>query len=282
VSVRLLGRYDADAVTRMFEEGGVLDAVRAKGFQRPRLTLGLIDSPLTHVQLHADKAGGSHLLFDGCLTEATADTDAFGLRGAGRSGPASVIVIFWAREQDPTARFSSDRPRLPLQDHPGLGVLRKVFRIGARIALEMKKDGLAAYPKFPHDAIIFFRSRLFLFLHGEEQGRLEAMWRDLGTLGLRDFSLAVSAGAVFDASGSIVCGQPGLQVHPLSDVLLEHFNSDAYAAAVAAGYASSRYVHDPRALREAIALFDSSTARRPADGHAPSEDLPIGRRLRKA
>ena len=259
MTVRLFGRYDTEAVTRMFDEAGVLDAVRAKGFRHPRLSLGGIDSPLTHVQLHAEKAGGAHLLFDGCLTEATADTSAFGVYGSCPRTPASVIVIFWAREQDPTARFAPDRPRLPLQDYPGLGVLKRVFRIGARIGVEMEKDGLAAYPKFPHDAIIFFRSRLFLFLHGEEQGKLEAMWRDLSHLGLRDFSLAVSSGATYDETGRAVHWQPGLQVYPLSDVLRGHFNSEAYADAVMCGRAKARYVHDARALREAIAIFESST-----------------------
>jgi hypothetical protein len=171
-----------------------------------------------------------------------------------------VIVIFWAREQDPTARFVADRPRLPLQDHPGLGVLKRVFRIGARIAAEMEKDGLAAYPKFPHDAIIFFRSRLFMFLHGEEQGKLEAMWRDLGHLGLRDFSLAVSAGAAHDEAGRVVRWQPGLQVCPLSDVLREHFNSNAYADAVMNARTRAHYRHDELVLRKAISIFESSTA----------------------
>ena len=262
MTVRLFGRYDADAVTRMFDEAGVLDAIRSKGYGHPRLTLGGIESPLTHVQLQAEKAGALHLLFDGCLTEATADTSAFGVYGGG-TRPASVIVIFWAREQDPTARFAADRPRLPLQDYPGLGVLKRVFRVGARLAVEMEKDGLAAYPKFPHDAIIFFRSRLFLFLHGDEQGRLEAMWRDLGHLGLRDFSLAVSSGAAYDESGRHVHWQPGLQVHPLSDLLRAHFNSEAYADAVMRGRAKTRYIHDERLLRDAVAIFDRSTT---ADG----------------
>lgn len=260
MTARLFGRYDTEAVAGMFEEAGVLQAVRSRGFRHPTLTLGGIESPLTHVQLHAAKEGSVHLLFDGCLTEATADTSAFGVDAPRSHRPASVIVIFWAREQDPTAHFAADRPRLPLQDHPGLGVLKRVFRVGARIAIEMKKDGLAAYPKFPHDAIIFFRSRLFLFLHGEEQGKLEAMWRDLGHLGLRDFSLAISSGAARDDDGCEVRWQPGLQMHPLSDVLREHFHSEAYAAAVSRARAASRYTYDERVLREAIAMFEGSTA----------------------
>jgi len=254
----LLDRYDVAAGTKKFAAAGVLEAIEAKGFANPRLSIDSYGSPLTHVRLHADKHGDSHLLFDGCLTEAAAGPEYFAARGYRIARATRLLVVFWAREQNPTARFSMARPRLPLQNHPGLGLLRKVFRVAAELATEMEKDGLAAYPKFAHDAILFYRSRLFLFLDGAEQGRLEALWRDLGSLGLRNFSLALSAGCIRDAEGRAVCWQPGLQIHPLADVLRDHFHSDAYGGAVQAAYATCRYRCDERGLAEAIAVFERS------------------------
>jgi hypothetical protein len=256
VSVLLLDRYDTEAVVELFRDAGVLAAVEAKGFERPRVALGEVDSPLVHVCLHAWKQGAEHLLFDGCLTEARLAVDAAGESHTGLGG-VSLVVVFWVREQDPTAAFSAQRPRLPLQDHPGLGLLKRVFHIGVRIGCELGKDGIAAYPKLPHDAVLFFRSRLFLFLRGAEQGRFEALWRDLGRLGLRDLSLAVSAGAVRDENGGTVAWAPGLQVHPLSERLLAHFHSEAYAREVGSARATARYSCDSAVLEATIAMFEA-------------------------
>jgi hypothetical protein len=254
----LLGRYDVASLTRLFEDAGVLSAVVSKGFSNPLIKVVGTDSPLAHVQLHAAKQGRSYMLFDGCVTQAVVDGLRFDDCECRVPQPVSLLVIFWAREQDPTAQFRPDRPRLPLQDYPGLGVIRRVFRVGARMAVEMGKDGLGAYPKLPHDAIMFFRSRLFLFLHASEQGRLDAMWRDLGHLGLRDFSLAVTAGAVRDAKGRPVSWQPGLQVHPLSEMLCDHFHSAEYSAAVDVARTAACYTYDSATLTAAVATFERS------------------------
>ena len=117
-----------------------------------------------------------HLLLEAAFREGSADLIALGGQPA---DPVDLLVVQWVKEQDPTANFTADHPRLPLQDHPGLGVLRRVFRVALRIGRDLGKDGLASYPKYPHDAAIFYRSRLFLFADPAEQGRFIAMLRDL-------------------------------------------------------------------------------------------------------
>jgi hypothetical protein len=167
-----------------------------------------------------------------------------------------LAVVFWVREQDPTREFSSDRPRLPLQTHPGLGILRRVFRVAARMAAELGLDGLANFPKFAHDAAIFYRSRLFLFLDAHEQGRFEAMLRDLGPLGLRDMSLAFVGDAVRDETNETVAWRPGFQVYPLSAELSGYFHSEVYASSVAAAARGARYRVERARLESALRVFE--------------------------
>ena len=257
---KLLGRYDAAAVERMFADAGIFASLGRRGFSEGEVEVSGAGSPLTHAKLFGWKEGVRHCLFDACLTQATLAKDYFSQRGTSVDHDLRIAVVFWAREGDPTREFSADRPRLPLQDHPGLGILRRVFRVAVRMASDLGVDGLANFPKFPHDAAIFYRSRLFLFLDGEEQGRFEAILRDLGSLGLRDMSLAFVGDAVRDQAGHVVAWRPGFQVYPLSTVLSDYFHSDAYVGAVDAGIARARYHVDAAALETALRVYEQAAA----------------------
>jgi hypothetical protein len=129
------------------------------------------------------------------------------------------------------------------------------------MARELGKDGVACVPKFYHDAALFHRSRLFLFLDGIEQGRFEALTRDLTALPLSDASLAVAGGCVRDREGDALDWRPGLQVLPLSAVLAAYFHSSLYAAHVARGFAQS-FTWDGAAIASTRAALSLDEPRR--------------------
>lgn len=246
----LFERFDEEALMRRFDEAGVLAVLRAKGFEDFAVAVVQTDPAVPHIQLRGGKGGREHLLLDACLRRLI-------LRAAcllepeeeeEARRPLDLLLVHWVREEDPTSSFSSERPALPLQNHPGLGVLRRAFRVALAIAQDLGVDGIANRPKFFHDAAIFHHSRLFLFLDGREQGRFEAMVRDLEGLPLRDASLAVAGWCVREPAGAAVHWQPGLQVFPLTPRLTRHFHSAEYAAEVEAMRAASRFVIDQGAL----------------------------------
>lgn len=266
----LLGRYDAAAVMAMFEQGGVLAAIASRGFAGFEVEIDDSAGPLTHTRLLAAKQGRRVLLVDACLTEVR--VEAGDLRAPGYQGSEAIdlLVAYWLREQDPTVAFDPSHPRLPLQEHPGLGVLRNVFRIALRIARELGKHGIAALPKFFHDAAIFHRSRLFLFLDPREQGRFEALLRDLAHLALSDASLALAGGAVRDLDGHRAAWNGGLQVMPLRPPLTDYFHAEDYQAACREALDSSHFVLEEAALHEAREIFERSLAAgRPQYGFGP-------------
>ncbi len=239
---RLFGRYDAADLQRFFDEAGVFEALRAKGFEHGAVALAEAGLVLPHIRLSAEKDGRRHWLLDACLRRISVASTAPGGEGL------DLVLVHWVREEDPTAQFASLRPRLPLQQHPGLGALRRAFRVVVRIAADLAADGVACQPKYFHDAVIFHRSRLFLFLDGAEEGRFEALQRDVAALPLSDASIAVAAWCARDADEQVVRWQPGYQVFPLSPRLTAHFHDPAYAAAVAAALTGSRYRVDTTAL----------------------------------
>lgn len=237
----VLDLFDADAVHVRFREARVFEAIARRGFTDPRIEISTAGQVLPQIRLTAVKDDRRHLLVEACLWSMSVPERFFAERGFAVDSAVDLAVVYWVREEDPTRAFRADRPPLPLQRHPGLGALRETFRVIAGMAADAGKDGVGCMPKFFHDAVIFYRSRLFLFLDAAEQGRFEALLRDLSVRPLREVSLALLEGTVLDAGGNKAGWQPGYQVFPLSARLAAYFNSPGYEAEVRRSAATHRF-----------------------------------------
>ncbi len=249
MSEKILRRYDAPTLRALFARAGTLASLERKGFADIDVVIDWVGRALPHALLVGTKAGTRYVLLDAILGETTIEPAFFARFAITMARPIELAVVHWLREEDPTARFEAGRPALPLQHHPGLGILRSAFRVVVRMANELGKDGVASTPKFFHDAVIFFRSRLFLFLDPDEQGRFEALLRDLRPLGLGDASLALLGNCVRDHAGRVVSWTPNVQACPLSPELTGYFNAPAYAARVERALATHHFTIDDVALR---------------------------------
>lgn len=241
----VLGRYDAEAIRTRLADAGVLTVLEGRGFAPLEMAIETVAGTLPHTRLYGTKGGTRYLLLDAILVETTVAPASFAKRGYAMDRPMDLLVVYWLREEDPTAAFSAARPPLPLQRHPGLGILRRAFTAVVGMARDLGKDGVASVPKFFHDAAIFYRSRLFLFLDAREQGRFEALSRDLRDLPLGDASLALVGGCVRDAEGEVVCWQPGLFVLPLTPAFTAYFHAATYTDVAADTCACARFRCDP-------------------------------------
>jgi hypothetical protein len=245
---RFLERWDEHDLLALFEAAGVAATLRGKGFGGFDVTIAEAGLALPHLRYHAIKDGRRHCLLDACARRIAVAADRLPDSGVVLERPLDLLLVHWVREEDPTQAFSASRPPLPLQEHPGLGVLRRAFRVAVLMARDLGADGVVNRPKFFHDALLFQRSRLFLFLSGVEQGRFEALRRDLASLSLRDATLAVAGWCVRDEAGAVVRWDPGYLVFPLSDRLTAHFHAAGYAAAVAESQRRARFTVDLDAL----------------------------------
>ncbi|HSD10137.1 MAG TPA: hypothetical protein VLF14_04085 [Candidatus Binatia bacterium] len=255
---KLLGRYGAVELRERLCEAGVLAALEAKGFSGFEVAIDTRTHALPSAFVFARSGGERHLLLEASVGEMSIGADFFAERGFPVHRPLTFVLVYWVREEDPTRRSSPARPLLPLQRHPGLGVLRRAFRVVTSMAADLGKDGVASIPKFFHDAALFFHSRLFLFLDGAEQGRFEALLRDLAALPLGDASLAVAAGCVRSRGGEAALWSPGPQAFPLSEALAAYFHSPTYAAAVARGLEESVFACEVDGLARAREMLSAS------------------------
>ena len=135
--------------------------------------------------------------------------------------------------QNPYESFSKDRPRLPGQVYPGLGMASKSVELLMITAWRLNLAGLLNTPQHYHNAVLY--SRIFYYIEPQYQAMLKAMQRDLKRFPLYKIAWAVEWGAVRHAdSGETLQWPAAKQIVPLNDQLKELFSSKVYRSFVRA------------------------------------------------
>ena len=107
---------------------------------------------------------------------------------------APLLYVHWLALRNPRARFSDERPRLPGQDVPGLGLAKEMAELLMRMAMRLGLEGIGFRPASYH--LAFQGREVLRFVDPARQGRFEALVRDLAGLPLLDATRAVMEGRV--------------------------------------------------------------------------------------
>jgi hypothetical protein len=231
-----LGRFDAEALRRELAEAGVFEGLAARGYSGVSLAT-TVDDGEHAVRLLAESGGAP--LVDLRLAEVSLVAADDLMRRLGLD-ILSFLFIRWVALQDPRREFTVERPRLPGQRYPGLGVGRRLYERLRAWATAWGKDGLLNVPEYLHNAV--FYSESFRFLSAVRQGRFEALWRDLLSLGVAAASTAVAEGRVAEQrSARPIRWEPAEMVAALTDRLRGYLESDGYREAAAAAARAVRF-----------------------------------------
>ncbi|HKI06346.1 MAG TPA: histone deacetylase [Thermoanaerobaculia bacterium] len=219
---RLLGFYSRQGLELTLERVGLLDRIRNLGFERPTLEIDL-DNP----------AGDTARLYGGpgrrdLLIELRVRIDRGTLTGM------TLLRIEWLLLQNPRAQFTTARPRLPGQEHPGLGMLKDVVALLILACDRLQLDGLIVVPSRYHVAVHARKS--LRFLDPRKEGLYHALQRPLEKLSLAEASAALAGGRVVDTrTGEPLAWHPTPMVFPVSDRFREMLDGEEYQKGVAEG-----------------------------------------------
>ncbi|MCA1827885.1 MAG: histone deacetylase [Myxococcales bacterium] len=166
--------YTAEGIEHALHRYGVLGEIRRLGYGPFR------------VEIHDESVGQSARLVNAPTGEVLIEVV------VERHG--DMLYVHWLALRHPRARFSAERPRLPGQDVPGLGLAREMSLLLMRMAVRLGLQGLALRPAAYHFAYAG-RDRLH-FLDPARQGRFEALVEALRGLPLVDATRAVMEGRV--------------------------------------------------------------------------------------
>lgn len=228
-SHRFLGFYSLQGLELTLERAGLLDRVRALGFERPTLEMDLSNPTGDTVRLFGDETRRDLLI------ELRVRIDRGELPGF------ALLRIEWLLLQNPRAEFTAERPRLPGQALPGLGVSQDVIALLILACDRLQLDGLLFVPAHYHTAS---QGRKNLrFLNPEDEGVFRALQESFHGLRLWEATAAIEAKRVEDAvTGQPFAWRPMPMVLPVTGRLRERVEGEDYERKVAEAAARSRFV----------------------------------------
>jgi acetoin utilization deacetylase AcuC-like enzyme len=214
---RLLDHFSLHGIELILESGGILDQLRRLGFRNPVVRFDL-----------TNPAGETFRVFSGTdqkelLIEVRLLVDKRGVSGF------ELLRLEWLLLQNPRQGFV-ERPAMPGQNHPGLGLLRDVMAMIVVLCERATLDGILFVPSHYHLASMF--KRYLRFASPIDEAWFRAAHRAVDGLSLVDATKAVAAGRLRDRStGEAVQWRPMPMVIPLSEALGDELRSVDYEIA---------------------------------------------------
>jgi hypothetical protein len=237
---RFLGYFSRHGVELLLERAGVLPQLRARGFRTLRVDLGSREAPGHTLRVFSEDAPKE------LLVELRADRNRSAVPGM------EVISVEWLLLQNPREPFSPRRPRLPGQQHPGLGLLRDFMGWLVVVCEAHQLDGVFFVAAHYHVAMQ--SRRLVRPLQPEDEARLVAMAQALEGVPLPEATSLVEAGRLVDAAtGQPAEWTPVPTVLPVSERLQALVSGPEYEEAVAAAAPRFAYRVLPRTAAAAVA-----------------------------
>jgi len=168
-----------------------------------------------------------------------------------------MLVIHWLVLSSPEGAFTVDRPRLPGQEKPGLGLLNQTISLLKAFSRELSVDGVLDVPDHYHTAL--FYSRAFRYLDPEAEGRFQAIARDLSGVPLALASDAIREGCLVDRNTGAPMPWPvAEQVMAVRGPLRRFLRSPSYREARNRALADHRVIVNWDLYREKISGRASS------------------------
>lgn len=233
MQTRFLGSFSPVRVELMLERTGLLQQIRAKGFPCPTVTLEL-DHPLGHTLRIFGDPQKSELLLELRLARSSRFLPGF-----------EVLSVEWLLLQNPRAQFTPERPRLPGQQHPGLGLLADVFAWLVVLCEELALDGLAFRPSHYHLAALARRHATFLY--PEHAALFAAVSELLAAFSLAEASHLVHEGqVVHQQTGQPVVWEAFPMVVPVSQRLREQVEGESYQRQAQVAFATLHLALQPQ------------------------------------
>jgi len=243
-----LGFYSKAGIIRAFEKFGICKVLRKKGFADLQLSINTRDQYRQMLRMYHKKKEPDHLLGEIVVEKAKLTPKSQHFLPP-EFYPLGMLMIDWLVLQNPTAAFSEQRPRLPGQEYPGLGIGLQVLELLYLMSKHQQTQGLLIVPHYYHTALIF--SREFRFINPDYQALLNRMEEDLGMYSLPERAWAVECGAVYKKfDNTQFVWEPEEQILACDRKLRSYLHSDEYVAQVREAESKYAFYLDTERLKQ--------------------------------
>jgi hypothetical protein len=252
---RLFGRFDTAEVRERLDASGLLPGLAGLGYPAPTLSLSCADPSDQRICLFDGETTRDRLLLETRL-QLSLFHPRHPIGPFTEESSFRMLVIHWLVLSDPDRGFTVERPRLPGQERPGLGLLDQTLSLLKTFSRELAVDGVLDVPDHFHTAL--FYSRAFRYLDPVAEGRFRAIARDLAGVPLVLASDAIRRGCLVDGkTGEPMAWPAAEQVMAVRGPLRAFLRSREYREARERALAAIRVVVNWDLYRAKIAAGDS-------------------------
>lgn len=241
-----LNIYDEGIIRKRFEQIGLISYLNDKGYTKTKISADKEGSFTSRLRVYDATFAPESILIDTRFSETvfTPRAEFCAVLNETREACSfNLIVIEWLETINPRAEFSAQRPQLPGQRKPGLGVLAYLKKFLPLLGADAARDGFLKIADHVHNAIIY--ADIFMFVNPARQGYLNALRRDLEKFTLSETAWGFLTETIYDAkTGAPEIYIPSEQILPLNDRLMQLFTSRNYAQGVQAAYESKSFNFD--------------------------------------
>jgi hypothetical protein len=236
-----LGYYSHAGIRYALENYGFFETLQKMGYKNLELVIDTKDPYRQRIATYYEQKDPEHMLGEVVVKRKhITPYPPFPTLIHGRN--FEVIAVEWVCMQNPLANFSPDKPRLPGQKYPGLGMGETVMEILIIMARRLRTAGLVNIPEHYHNAQMY--GAQFRFLDPSLEARRLAITRDLlSTCTLSQLSWAIDLGCVLENEKPFQWKGED-QLIPLDRDLKEYFRSKDYLRQVSDIASTFNYVLD--------------------------------------
>ena len=224
---RFLRTFTADGLFSIMKKVGLVEHLSKLGIDDVFTTIDVDDTGINYMKIYWKEEKPEMMLFDLRLSENRFLPDKRFFENEDSIIPYDMVVIEWLSAQNPMVTFSSDKPQLPGQSRPGLGILRYCFDMMYIVAREIIKDGFLDIPDHFHGAVMY--SKKFKFFDPAHEGVLRALMRDLRQYSLYDITWGILTGTIIEQyTNAPQPYDPSEQIFYVSERMRHYFHSGKY------------------------------------------------------
>lgn len=247
-SVLWLGRCTASEIEHTLETAGLIEALHEKGLSGIIFKIEPFEEFGQTLKIYSGAAEMKNLIAEARFQERVFTPSRRMPETFSQFSPV-MLSIDWLLMQNPFATFSAERPRLPGQTHPGLGLARRVMEQLKQLCAKLGRAGLLNYPEYFHNAYLYREH--FHFYDPVREGIVAALHRDLSVLLLADLSWAIEEGCVHDVrTGKIFEWHADVQILPMQAAVRDYFVSSWYRQRVEETIATQSFALDQEGFEE--------------------------------
>jgi len=225
-SVLWMGRFSIDQVRKVIEDSSIRRELQKKGLDDLVIEIRQLEDFDQALMVYHRKATPDSLLAELRLREVQFKPQTR-MHESFSAEPVVFLAIDWLLMQNPYAEFTLERPALPGQAKPGLGVARKVLKLLIAYCRHNNIPGITNFPEYFHNAYLY-RTH-FKFYEPRVEGLLFALYRDLAPLSISQMSWAIEFGCVRNThAGRYFEWHSSVQILPIYKTVKSYFESPWY------------------------------------------------------